>query len=67
MAERCAKCGELVQIYYFCDDDDDVGGPYCVRCFDKHPCRTEPHEEGCETQVLDTDPEEETGHGKNNF
>lgn len=61
MAEKCLMCENTVQLYFYCDEDK-AGGPFCRRCFDRHPCRTQPHDEGCETRVVDTNPKE-TGNG----
>ena len=49
----CSSCGKEVKHGYGCDED--VDNVYCGDCFEKQPCVTKPHDEGCETQIFESE------------
>lgn len=54
MAEKCCRCGETSQLYYYCDEAVH-SGPWCPECWPEVQCG-EKHGEGCATMVHDDDP-----------
>lgn len=49
---HCAACGLPANPLFACDRAE---GWRCESCFEKTPCYTEPHEEGCETIMWSDD------------